>query len=199
MALTMSSIQAQPAKLSNMDQTAHASLDGFLAGIERRAFRMAEMATQDRDEALDIVQDAMMQLARHYGKRDASEWPPLFYRILENKIRDWQRRQSLKRRFFFRSEKPVQDEDEFDPLDVVADEKQIDFTTMLQNDEAMAVLKRALRKLPARQREVFDLRIWEGLSVEETAKAMGCTDGSVKTHLSRALHALRAQLEGVWP
>jgi len=166
--------------------------------VERRALRIAQIATRDRDEALDLVQDAMLQLARRYAAQPAAEWPPLFYRILENRIRDWQRRQTVKRRIFFWRDHDAGNEED-DPLEQVADPAQPDGAALLQRRQAMQCLEGALHKLPARQRQAFELRIWEGLSVDETATAMGCSDGSVKTHLSRALHSLRAQLEGVWP
>ncbi len=161
-------------------------LDGFLASVERRALRIAQIATRDRDEALDIVQDAMIQLARSYGARPASEWTPLFYRILNNKVLDWQRRGTVRRRvLFWQDDKP--DGDDFNPAELVADASQPNAQDLLQQQQAMQKLEKALRELPARQREAFTLRIWEGLSVEDSAKAMGCSDGSVKTHLFRAL------------
>jgi RNA polymerase sigma-70 factor (ECF subfamily) len=174
------------------------ALDAFLATVERRALRIAQMATRDRDEALDIVQDAMLQLARRYGGHPPAEWPPLFHRILDNKICDWQRRQTVRRRLFL-SPAPITDEDErIDPLERVPDPAP-DVLQKLREQEAMAVLATALDALPARQREAFTLRVWQGLSVDETAAAMKCSDGSVKTHLSRALASLRTKLEGVWP
>lgn len=179
--------------------TPPASLDAFLAGVERRAFRRAQVATRDRDEALDLVQDAMLQLARRYAQRPAAEWAALFQRILTNRIRDWQRRQVLRRRlFFWRDGAPEEDGNE-DPLEGVADAAQVESSRQLEHDETMARLSQALGELPARQREAFELRVWEGLSVEESAQAMGCSQGSVKTHLSRALQSLRVDLEGVWP
>lgn len=173
------------------------SLDAFLASVERRAFRMAEVATRDRDEALDIVQDAMLQLSRRYAARPAQEWPALFYRIVENRIRDWQRRQTVKNRLFF-WRAPARTEEDEDPVALVA-EPGAGPQEEVQRAEQMRRLEQALRSLPARQREAFELRLWEGLSVEDTARAMGCSDGSVKTHLHRALAALRQELEGVWP
>ena len=185
------------AQVQNRSQT----LDAFLAEVERRAFRMAEIATRDRDEALDIVQDSMMQLARRYADKPAQDWPPLFYRILENRIRDWQRRQAIRRRLFFWRDSDLEpDGDGREALiERLADETRPDQVEQLQQRESMQVLESALRALPARQREAFELRIWQGLSVEQTAQAMGCTGGSVKTHLSRALQALRNRLDGVWP
>ncbi len=173
-------------------------LDGFLATVERRALRIAQIATRNRDEALDVVQDAMMNLARSYGRRPSAEWPPLFYRILNNRIRDWQRRQSVKNRLFFWRDAPLDEEAREDIVERIADPGP-SADSMLRQDEAMKKLESGLRLLPGRQREAFMLRIWQGLSVEQTARAMGCSGGSVKTHLSRALAALRAYLQGVWP
>lgn len=175
------------------------TLDGFLAWVERRALRIAEIVTRDRDEALDIVQDAMMNLARHYGQRPSDEWPPLFYRILDNRIRDWQRRQSVKNRLFFWQERAPEGEDVVEDLVMRAPDPTVNIEGRMLQRQAMHRLEGALRDLPRRQREAFLLRIWEGLSVEQTALSMGCSGGSVKTHLSRALAALRAQLQGVWP
>lgn len=173
------------------------ALNAFLMSVERRALRIAEIMTRDRDEALDLVQDAMMSLARRYQRRPAAEWPPLFYRILDNRIRDWQRRQTIKRRLFFWHDKTPEEEHE-DPLDRIPDFAPSAEERLAQR-EAMNRLESALRELPRRQREAFVLRIWEGFDVERTAQAMGCSGGSVKTHLSRALVALRKQLEGIWP
>ena len=171
-------------------------LGAFLATVERRALRIAEIATRNRDDALDVVQDAMLQLARSYARRPAPEWPPLFYRILENKIRDWQRRRAVKSRLFLW--RAADTDDERDPIALYPDPAP-SAGERLQRGEALQRLEQALRELPTRQREAFELRLWEGLSVEDTARAMGCSGGSVKTHLSRALTALRAELEGVWP
>jgi RNA polymerase sigma-70 factor (ECF subfamily) len=173
-------------------------LNRFLASVERRALRVAQIGTGSRDEALDIVQDAMIKLAGRYADRPAAEWAPLLYRILENKILDWQRRQSVRRRLFGDSAEKSADDEE-DRIAAIPDGAEVEQAQRLKQREAMAVLERALRNLPARQRQAFILRVWEGLSVEETATAMGCGDGSVKTHLSRALHALREQLQFVWP
>jgi RNA polymerase sigma-70 factor (ECF subfamily) len=174
-------------------------LDKFLAEIERRAFRMAQVALRDPDDAMDVVQDAMLKLARSYGTKPSAEWRPLFYRILENGIRDLQRRRSVRKRFMTWLPGPKEDPDgeAQDPLDSVADAGPA-VTDRLMQDQAMQKLEVSLRELPARQREAFMLRNFEGLDVAETATAMGCSEGSVKTHYSRAVHALREQLGEVW-
>ncbi len=99
------------------------TLDHFLAGVERRAFRIAQMALRDRDDALDVVQDAMLHLARSYGGRPSGEWRPLFYRILYNGIRDKQRRRTVRSRLFGLLPGSHADEDgpREDPLERVAD------------------------------------------------------------------------------
>jgi RNA polymerase sigma-70 factor (ECF subfamily) len=174
-------------------------LDKFLAEVERRAFRMAQVALRDPDDSLDVVQDAMLKLARNYGTRPSAEWRPLFYRILENGIRDLQRRRSVRKRFmtWLPGAKEDPDNEAQDPLDSVADTAPAAPERLMQ-DQAMQKLESSLRELPARQREAFMLRNFEGLDVAATATAMGCSEGSVKTHYSRAVHTLREQLGEVW-
>jgi RNA polymerase sigma-70 factor (ECF subfamily) len=174
-------------------------LDKFLGEIERRAFRMAQVALRDPDDAMDAVQDAMLKLARNYAARPSAEWRPLFYRILENAIRDLQRRRSVRKRFMVWLPGPKEDPDNEaqNPLDSVADGG-TPVPERLMQDEAMRKLESSLRQLPARQREAFTLRNFEGLDVAQTASAMGCSEGSVKTHYSRAVHTLREQLGEVW-
>ena len=174
-------------------------LEKFLAEIERRAFRMAQVALRDPDDALDAVQDAMLKLARNYATRPSEEWRPLFYRILENGVRDLQRRRTVRKRFMAWLPGPKEDPDQEaqDPLENVADNAPA-VPDVLMQDQAMQKLEASLRELPARQREAFMLRNFEGLDVAETAAAMGCSQGSVKTHYSRAVHTLREQLGEVW-
>src|SRR6202041_1497390 len=174
-------------------------LEKFLAEIERRAFRMAQVALRDADDALDVVQDAMPKLTRSYASRPSAEWRPLFYRILENGIRDLQRRRSVRKRFmtWLPGSKEDPDNEAQDPLDSVADTAPAAPERLMQ-DQAMQKLESSLRELPARQREAFMLRNFEGLDVAATATAMGCSEGSVKTHYSRAVHTLREQLGEVW-
>ncbi|HVC01153.1 MAG TPA: RNA polymerase sigma factor [Steroidobacteraceae bacterium] len=175
------------------------ALDKFLADIERRALRMAQVALRDTDDALDAVQDAMLKLARHYAARPASEWRPLFYRILQNGIRDVQRRRTLRRRLMAWIPGPRQDPDGEapDPVEAAVDPGP-DGAQRLMQAQAIEQLEESLRALPTRQREAFMLRNLEGLDVAQTARAMGCSQGSVKTHYSRAVHSLRAQLGEVW-
>ena len=170
-------------------------LNQFLAEIERRALRIAEIGVRDRDEALDLVQDAMIKLVRNYSDRAREEWTPLFYRILQNGVRDWHRRQAVRNRVmvWFRR-KPSEDND-YDAIAAAPDPAGRAPDEELQNSEAMDSLETAVHQLPARQREAFMLRTFEGLDVAGTAVAMGCSQGSVKTHYSRAVHTLRERLE----
>lgn len=172
----------------------NSALSQFLAGVEVRAFKIAQAALRHEDDALDAVQDAMLQLARAYSARPAEEWRPLFYRILENRIRDMQRRRTVRNRVMswlpFRGDP---DEDEPDPIAEAASDDPLP-VRRLEIDEAMSALEKALGALPRRQRQAFLLRTLEGLDVAQTAQAMGCSEGSVKTHYFRALQTLRAQL-----
>lgn len=175
------------------------ALDRFLAGVERRAFRMARIALGDEEDALDAVQDAMLSLARRYARRDPAEWPALFHRILQNRVRDMARRRAVRRRFMalvpWRREAP----DEV--LDPVAEAPDPAPGPDAQADQGalLAALEAALHELPARQREAFLLRSLEGLDVAATAAAMGVSDGSVKTHYFRAVQALRTRLGEEFP
>jgi RNA polymerase sigma-70 factor, ECF subfamily len=174
-------------------------LEKFLADIERRAFRMAQVALRDADDALDVVQDAMLKLTRSYASRPSAEWRPLFYRILENGIRDLQRRRTVRKRImtWLPGIKEDLDSEAPDPLENAADSAP-SIPESLMQAQAMQKLEQSLRALPARQREAFMLRNFEGMDVAETASAMSCSEGSVKTHYSRAVHALREQLGEVW-
>lgn len=176
---------------------AEVTLDRYLAGVERRAFRVAQMALRDRDDALDVVQGAMLRLARSYAGRPSAEWPALFFRILYNGIRDAQRRRAVRSRIFaLWPGSRVDGDDEGDPLERIAS-RSPEPDRELMADEAMRCLESALAALPARQRQAFELRCLQGLDVAETAQAMECSEGSVKTHYFRALHALRGRLEEV--
>ena len=168
------------------------AIEAFLREVETRAFRIALMNVRDRDEALDIVQDAMIRLVRRYSRRPSEEWRPLFYRILQNRIRDVQRRRSVRSRVlsFFGGVEA----EEYDPIVAAPGPDADNPLDRLLAHDAMQALEQALLVLPARQREAFTMRNFEGLDVAQTAKAMNCTEGSVKTHYSRAVHRLRELL-----
>jgi RNA polymerase sigma-70 factor (ECF subfamily) len=183
------------------DSTTNSSsraLNQFLAGVELKAFKIAQAALRHEDDALDAVQDAMLQLARAYSDRPAEEWKPLFYRILENRIRDMQRRRTVRGRVM--SWLPFKNDDDDEEQDPIAQTPSADPQPprKLEIAETMEALEKALGTLPRRQQQVFMLRTLEGLDVAETATAMGCSEGSVKTHYFRALQSLRAQLGDFW-
>jgi RNA polymerase sigma-70 factor (ECF subfamily) len=180
---------------TELDQTR--ALDRFLLDVERRAYRIARIAVRSDDDALDIVQDAMLQLARRYGARTSDEWRPLFFRILQNRIRDCLRRRKVRSKLLAWLPRAQDERAASDPFEHVADEAPLPAQT-LATEQAMRMLEQALGVLPARQQEAFMLRNFEGLDVAETARAMGCSEGSVKTHYSRAVHALRERLGEVW-
>ncbi|MEM9183755.1 MAG: RNA polymerase sigma factor [Pseudomonadota bacterium] len=167
-------------------------LDIFLRSVERQAFTMANYATANPDEALDIVQDAMTAFVRRYRRKPEEQWRPLFFRSVDNRIKDWFRRRKVRMRW----QAPMQVSDSGPDL-----ESRAENLTTPQPDRALAgqqgaeALERALAALPDRQRQAFLLRSWQGMSVAETADVMGCSEGSVKTHLSRATSALRQKLE----
>jgi RNA polymerase sigma-70 factor, ECF subfamily len=191
---------------ATFDPAAGAALDTaqemnrFLADVERRAFRIAQMALRSVEDAQDAVQEAMFQLAKRYSARPSAEWTPLFYKILQSRIRDTQRRRAVRNRvlFFVGGQKDDDDDALPDPIASAPDTAGRDPSEQVAQADAMAALEQALNRLPGRQREAFMLRILEGLDVEQTAQAMGCSEGSVKTHLSRAMHSLRKSLGEHW-
>lgn len=160
---------------------------------------MAELAVGNREEALDLVQEAMLGLVRRYRHKREDEWGALFHRILQNRIRDWYRRNRVRNRLFGWLGRREDDQDtEADPIQGVEDPAAVEPSRLVGNARAMQELDSALQTLPLRQQQAFLLRCWEGLDVAETAFAMGCSEGSVKTHYSRALQKLREQLEDHW-
>lgn len=177
-----------------------AELSRFLVDVERRAFKQALFAVRDEDAALDIVQDSMMRLSEKYADKPIEELPLLFQRILQNAIRDYYRRSRTRmERFTSLSALEGDADDPVDPLEVIEFDDEINpFATphsALLQAETLSIVEEALQNLPPRQREAFLLRYWEGLDIAETAAAMGCSEGSVKTHCSRATHTLAAALE----
>jgi RNA polymerase sigma-70 factor (ECF subfamily) len=176
------------------------ALDGFLASVERRAFRMAEIATGNREDALDIVQDAMLKLAQSYAHKPADQWGALFHRILQHRIRDWYRRNKVRShwRVWLTGRADSQD-GHVDPLQHQVDEHAVLPERQLETWNATEALDNEIRLLPQRQQQVLMLRLWEGLDVEQTAAVLGISGGSVKSHYSRAVHSLRQKLGEHWP
>lgn len=176
-------------------------LSDFLKSVEKRAFKRSVYHVRNDDAALDIVQDSMMKLAEHYGHKPVEELPMLFQRILSNCTLDWFRRQKTQNALFsnmsdFESEN---DDGDFDLLETlqVSGQQESHESTESQTDRAQTLraIENEIQELPARQREAFLMRYWEDMDVAETAAAMGCSQGSVKTHCSRAVHALAQALK----
>lgn len=171
-------------------------LDRFLQSVEKRAFCMANMALQNEADALDVVQDTMIKLATKYAHLTADDWPPLFFTILENRIKDFYRKDKTWKRFFQVGLKKSHDSDDTDlDLDeIVEDESHINPEHALQllqgSDQAMD----SIEALPLKQQQCFLLRCWEGFSVKETAGVMGISEGSVKTHYHRAVQKIQMAL-----
>jgi RNA polymerase sigma-70 factor (ECF subfamily) len=174
-------------------------LSDFLASVERRAFKQAVYALRDDDAALDAVQDAMCKLSEKYADKPLQEWPMLFQRILQNVIRDQFRRQKVRSLWTtLLSSFSDPDDENSDPLDTLLAESDTARPATpqqaLEQSQLVAIIEREVARLPARQREAFLMRYWEDLDIAETAAAMGCSEGSVKTHCSRATHTLAAAL-----
>ena len=172
----------------------------FLASVERRAYKQALFAVRDSENALDIVQDTMLKLAEKYGNKPLAELPMLFQRILQNTIRDFYRRQRVRSLWvtLLSSLSAGREDEESDPLETLAaadgSPSEAGPPDQLAQAQVIEMIEKELRRLPARQRQAFLLRYWEELDVAETAAVMGCSEGSVKTHCSRAAHALAAAL-----
>ena len=180
----------------------HQEISQFLAEVERRAFKQALFALRDEHGALDIVQEAMLKLTEKYAGKPASELPMLFQRILQNAIHDHFRRQKVRSTWttlLSALGKGEEKDEDYDPLETLAAKSDsnanADPAQLLEQGQIMSLIEQALGRLPARQREAFLLRYWEELDVAEAAAAMGCSEGSVKTHCSRAVHALAEMLK----
>jgi RNA polymerase sigma-70 factor (ECF subfamily) len=182
-------------------------LSDFLKSVDKRAFKRVVYAVRDADAALDIVQDSMIRLAEKYGDRPASELALLFQRILSNATADWFRRQKVRGAVVqsfsdfdgHDGEEPV---DLLDTLEILQSSQGTESAAdALSRTQLLQIIDSEVQKLPPRQREAFLMRYWEEFDVAETALVMGCSEGSVKTHCSRAVHALaRAlKLKGITP
>jgi RNA polymerase sigma-70 factor (ECF subfamily) len=174
-------------------------LSNFLKSVEKRAFKRSLYHVRNDESALDIVQDSMMKLAEHYGHKPAEELPMLFQRILSNCTLDWFRRNKTHRALFSNMsdfESPL-DDGSFDLLETVQSSNGPELSesaeTQTERAQTLREIEMEIQELPARQREAFLMRYWEEMDVAETAAAMGCSQGSVKTHCSRAIHALASQ------
>ena len=173
-----------------------AQLDSFLQSVQNRGFRIAQLATGNQEDALDLVQEAMFKLVEKYASRPEQEWTPLFYRILSSRINDFHRRNTVRNRH--RSWLRKDEDSDEDPIQTAPDPFGKGPDDESEIDESMVKLQQALMNLPPRQQQAFLLRAWEGLDVKQTATAMACAEGSVKTHYSRAVHTLRIELGEHW-
>jgi RNA polymerase sigma-70 factor (ECF subfamily) len=173
-----------------------AQLDSFLQPVQNRGFRIAQLATGNQEDALDLVQEAMFKLVEKYASRPEQEWTPLFYRILSSRINDFHRRNTVRNRH--RSWLRKEEDCDEDPIQTAPDPFGKGPDDESEIDESMVKLQQALMNLPPRQQQAFLLRAWEGLDVKQTATAMACAEGSVKTHYSRAVHTLRIELGEHW-
>jgi len=185
----------QPDSSVATDTTTARAMDAFLAEVERKAFVIARISLRHDDDALDAVQDAMIRLVRKYSSRPSAEWKPLFYRILKNRIVDQQRRRSVRQRFMAWL---PSGEDASDPVANAPGRPVEQPDRQVELQDSMVRLEQAVAELPARQNQAFLLRALEGLNVADTATAMGCSQGSVKTHYFRAVHSLRITLGDHW-
>jgi len=194
--------QAHPLELAATAASAqHHDLGAFLATVEQRAFRIVRAVIWDDHAALDVVQDAMLRLVEKYSRRPAVEWPALFFTILANRTRDVRRWRQLRARVERLSSRLQGHDDgpQDDPMAGFGDPSpNADPMQSASSTETAAAIEKAVAGLPARQREAFLLREWQGLDVRQTAELMGCSEGSVKQHHFRALRALRAKLTEVW-
>jgi RNA polymerase sigma-70 factor, ECF subfamily len=163
------------------------ALDAFLKSIEKRAYKITVFAINDRDEALDLLQNAMIKLVRNYSSHPEPTWTLLFYRILQNEIRDWQRKSWFRKLFDF-------NDNQADQLQDVSAHSHPD--QLMEQDALNQKIQVAIGQLPFRQQQTFLLRTFEGLDVKQTALAMNCSEGSVKTHYFRAVQFLREALAG---
>ncbi|MBD7962371.1 MAG: RNA polymerase sigma factor [Comamonas sp.] len=178
-------------------------LSDFLKGVEKRAFKRSVYHVRDEEAALDIVQDSMMKLAQHYGDKPAAELPMLFHRILSNCTLDWFRRQKTRNALFTNMSDLAHgddgDDDGFDWMQTYAANEEGEAAqsaeVLTQRAQLLKSIENEIQSLPARQREAFLLRYWEDMDVAETAAAMGCSEGSVKTHCFRAVQSLSKALK----
>jgi len=177
-------------------------LSDFLESVERRAFKQAAYAVRKDESALDIVQDAMIKLAEKYGDKPVAELPMLFQRILQNTILDYFRREKVRNTWvslFGGMGKRENGEEDFDILESFESEEgsaaSESSADLIERQQTLSLIDAEIQKLPARQREAFLMRYWQDMDVAETAEAMGCSEGSVKTHCSRATHALAESLK----
>jgi RNA polymerase sigma-70 factor (ECF subfamily) len=179
------------------EQSTYSSMDGFLASVEKQAFVIAMAACRDEQVALDIVQDSMLSMVKNYADKDADSWPPLFFKILNNRITDQHRKRGFGRltQWFGAAQDNDSAADAVDQLEATG----FSPDALADSEGLQLAVKAALDKLSFRQQQALILRLWQGLSGRETAAAMGISEGAVKTHLARAVKEMRVQLAEYQP
>lgn len=183
---------------SELDKSVQRSMDGFLESVEKRAYVMALAACRDQQNALDIVQDSMFSMVKNYSHKPPEQWPPLFYRVLNNRITDQHRKRGFGRLAQWFGHDSVEDEPVADAVDQLPTDE-FSPENVADSSELGHSMEKALANLSLKQQQALILRHWQGLSVKETAIAMNISEGSVKTHLSRAVHEMREQLQEFRP
>ncbi len=179
---------------ADSSQSTEQRLTVFIQQVSGRALMMMESATSHHDVARDLVQESFISLHQHYASRPSSEWVPLFYTILNNRLMDW-RRQEIRKNKRFGWFKPTLVEDtELDASLLIEDEQNIDPADFISKEFTLQEIQKAIARLPTRQQQAFMLRAWENLDTKTTASIMDCSEGSVKTHYHRAIQTLRAHL-----
>ena len=177
--------------LPQQQSEAYLSMDHFLRVIEKRAFNIARLSLNERHDALDVVQDAMLSFVSRYASKPMEEWRPIFFKVLNSKVIDWHRRhKQLSRWALFVDSLPLNYSDDAQPLDVGPC-----VSETYETETQFELIKERLPLMPLRQQQAFIYRLVEGFSVQETAQIMACSEGSVKTHLSRARKFLATELE----
>jgi RNA polymerase sigma-70 factor, ECF subfamily len=174
-----------------MDESTRQQLDQFLARFESEAYKLSFVITQNREDALEVVQDSMLRLAHKYSHKSVDEWRLLFFRILQNRLRDFQRRKQFRQLFHLHPGKAQEQDDEVEQF---KDPNPASPESSLHSENAMETIQQALGQLPLRQQQVFLLRAWQEFSTKEAAFALSISEGSVKTHYKRALDQLRSLL-----
>lgn len=191
-------------KIVMAKDSTHEALNTFLASKEKRALAMAEFAVGNRADALDIVQDAMLRFATRYAEKPEAQWAPLFHRVLQSRIQDYFRKNTVKNKYFawlprFGTHYGSESEDTaVDPIQLAADQDAISIARLLDSEQNAALISNAIENLPRRQQQAFLLRCWEGLDTKSTAASMQCSEGSVKTHYARALNHLKNALQNAY-
>ena len=187
----------QGKSLNKVIHKTFADIEAFLIHSEKRAFVMARIATKNEEVALDIVQDTMLKLVSKYSNKPSNEWAPLFYRILQSRINDWHRRQKVRNRWrsWLGKDTDSVDDTRDSPLENHSDDNDAQPDDAIHNFELNASLEAVISELPLRQKQAFMLRAWQECSTKETSDIMKCSEGSVKTHYSRAIATLKESLK----